>query len=108
MVLGKRNGKNEVKDMSFKHFNNPETGRFHRVLPYQKEEHPRRIRGPVTDAELDHFRQDRLQLRKEGGPDTYVNEIIRALTSEELEVIRMGRSSPEGCEKRRSSHRRGA
>jgi hypothetical protein len=42
----------------------------------------------VTDAELDHFRQDRLQLRKEGGPDTYVNEIIRALTSEELEVIR--------------------
>jgi hypothetical protein len=40
----------------------------------------------VTDAELDHFRQDRLQLREEGGPDTYVNEIIRALTSEELEV----------------------
>jgi hypothetical protein len=71
----------------FKHFN-PETGRFHRALPYQEEEYPRRIRGPVTDAELDHFRQDRLQLRKEGGPDTYVNEIIRALTSEELEVIR--------------------
>ena len=40
----------------------------------------------MTDAELDHFRQDRLQLRKEGGLDTYVNEIIRALTSEELEV----------------------
>jgi hypothetical protein len=71
----------------FKQFNS-ETGRLHRALPYQEEEHPRRIRGPVTDAELDHFRQDRLQLRKEGGPDTYVNEIIRALTSEELEVIR--------------------
>jgi hypothetical protein len=42
----------------------------------------------VTDAELDHFRQDRLQLRKEGGLDTYANEIIRALTSEEMEVIR--------------------
>jgi hypothetical protein len=85
----KHHGNNEVKDMSFfRHFNNPETGRFHRVLPYQEEEHPRRIRGPVTDAELDHFRQDRLQLRKEGGLDTYVNEIIRALTSEEMEVIR--------------------
>jgi hypothetical protein len=62
----------------FKHFN-PETGRFHRALPYQEEEYPRRIRGPVTDAELDHFRQDRLQLRKEGGPDTYVNEMMIVL-----------------------------
>ena len=42
----------------------------------------------MTDAELDHFRQDGLQLRKEGGLDTYVNEIIWALTSEEMEVIR--------------------
>jgi hypothetical protein len=58
------------------------------VHSHAKEEHPRRIRGQEKDTELDHFRKDRLQLRKGRGPDKYVNALIRALTSEELEVIR--------------------
>ena len=74
--------------MSFFKNIDPTTGKFHRALPYLEEEHPRRIRGPVTDTELDHFRKDLLKLRKGDGPDTWVNEIVRVLTSEELEVIR--------------------
>ena len=54
-------------DISFFKQFNPETGKFHRALPYTDEEHPRRIRGPITDHELDHFRKARLQLRKAGG-----------------------------------------
>jgi predicted transcriptional regulator len=65
-----------------------DTGKFYRTLPYAEEEHPRRIRGPGTDHELDHFCKDRLQLRKEGGPDKCVNELVRSLTTEELEIIR--------------------
>ena len=71
---------------------NPDTGKFYRALPYAEEEHPRRIRGPVTDHKLDHFRKDRLQLRKEGGPDKCVNELVRSLSAEELEIIRTGDS----------------
>jgi len=66
----------------------PDTGKFYQALPYAEEEHPRLIRGPVTDHELDHFRQDRLQLQKGGGPDKCVNELVRSLTEEELEIIR--------------------
>jgi hypothetical protein len=42
-------------DISFFKQFNPSTGKFHRALPYAEEEHPRRIRGPVTDYELDQF-----------------------------------------------------
>ncbi len=41
----------------------------------------------MTDHEL-HFRNDRLQLRKEGGPDKCVKELVRSLTTEELEINR--------------------
>jgi hypothetical protein len=71
----------------FKQFN-PYTGKFHRALPYAAEEHPRRIRGPVTDYELDQFRKDRLKPRKAGGPDRSTNELFRSLTAEELAVVR--------------------
>jgi len=53
-----------------------------------REEHPRRIRGPITDHELDHFRKARLQLRKAGGPNKENNEIYRSLTAEKLAVVR--------------------
>jgi len=72
----------------FKQFNH-ETGKFHRALPYADEQHPRRIRGPITDHELDHFRRDRLRLRKAGGPDKDTNELYRSLTMEELTVVRV-------------------
>ena len=38
----------------FKQYNH-KTGKFHRALPYADEEHPRRIRGPVTDLSLIHI-----------------------------------------------------
>jgi len=41
----------------------------------------------VTDHEL-HFRNDRLQLQKEGRPDKCVKELVRSLTTEELEINR--------------------
>jgi hypothetical protein len=75
-------------DVSFFKQYNPTTGRFHRALPYAEEEHPRRIRGPVTDHELDQFCKGRLKLRKAGGPDKSTNELFRSLTSEELAVVR--------------------
>jgi hypothetical protein len=62
-------------DISFFKQFNPSTGKFHRALPCAEDEHPRRIRGPVTDHELDQFRKDRLQLRKAGGPDKSTNEM---------------------------------
>ena len=62
--------------------------RFQRALPYAEEEHPRRIRGPVTDHELGQFCKGRLKLRKAGGPDKSTNELFRSLTSEELAVVR--------------------
>ena len=75
----------------FKQFN-PETGKFHRALPYVDDEkcyeHLRRIRGPITDHELDHFRKARLKLRKAGGPNKATNELYRSLTAEELAVVR--------------------
>jgi hypothetical protein len=64
------------------------TGKFHRALPYVEEEHPKRIRGPVTDHELDQFRKERLKPHKAGGPDRSTNEIFRSLTTEELAVVR--------------------
>ena len=75
-------------DISFFKQFNPETGKFHRALPYADEEHPRRIRGPITDQELDHFRKARLKLRKAGGPNKENNELCRSLTAEELAVVR--------------------
>ncbi len=74
-------------DISFFKQFNPNTGKFHRVLPYAEEEHPRRIRGPVTDYELDQLRKDRLK-PKAGGPDRSTNKIFRSLTAEELAVVR--------------------
>jgi len=71
----------------FKQYNH-ETGKFHRALPYTDEEHPRRIRGPVTDHEMDHFRKTKLKLRKAGGPNKETNELYRSLTAEELAVVR--------------------
>ena len=58
------------------------------ALPYAEDEHPRRIRGPVTDHELDQFRKDRLQLRKAGGTDRSTNELFRSLNEEELPIVR--------------------
>jgi len=75
-------------DISFFKQFNPSTGKFHRALPYAEEEHPRRIRGPVTDYELDQFFKDRLKPRKAGGPDRSNNYIFRSLTAEELSVVR--------------------
>jgi hypothetical protein len=75
-------------DISFFKQFNPATGKFHRALPYADEEHPRRMRGPITDHELDQFRRDQLQLRKAGGPDKDTNELYRSLTAEELAVVR--------------------
>jgi len=75
-------------DISFFKQFNPNTGKFHRALPYAEEEHPRRIRGPVTDYELDQIRKDRLKPRKAGGPDRSTNERFRSLTAEELAVVR--------------------
>ena len=75
-------------DVSFFKQFNPETGKFHRALPYDDDEHPRRIRGPITDHELDHFRKARLKLRKAGGPNKGTNELYRSLTAEELAVVR--------------------
>jgi hypothetical protein len=75
-------------DISFFKQFNPNTGKFHRALPYAAEEHPRRIRAPVTDYELDQFRKDRLKPRKAGGPGSSTNELFRSLTAEELAVVR--------------------
>jgi hypothetical protein len=75
-------------DVSFFKQYNLTTGRFQRALPYAEEEHPRRIRGPVTDHELDQFCKGRLKLRKAGGPDKSTNELFRSLTPEELAVVR--------------------
>jgi hypothetical protein len=84
----KHHSKDANMDMTFFKQFNPLTGKFHRALPYAEGEHPRRIRGPVTDHELDQFRKDRLQLRKAGGPDKSTNELFRSLTGEELAVVR--------------------
>jgi hypothetical protein len=84
----KHHSKDANMDISFFKQFNPSTGKFHRALPYAEDEHPRRIRGPVTDHELDQFRKDRLQLRKAGGPDKSTNEMLRSLTGEELAVVR--------------------
>jgi hypothetical protein len=75
-------------DVSFFKQYNPTTSRFHRALPYAEAEHPRRIRGPVTDHELDQFCKERLKLRKAGGLGKSTNELFRSLTSEELAVVR--------------------
>jgi len=84
----KHHSKDTTMDMSFFKQFNPLTGRFHRALPYAENEHPRRIRGPVTDHELDQFRKERLKLRKAGGPDKSTNELFRSLTGEEMAVVR--------------------
>ena len=84
----KHHSKDANMDMTFFKQFNPLTGKFHRALPYEEDEHPRRIRGPVTDHELDQFRKDRLQLRKAGGPDKSTNELFQSLTGEELAVVR--------------------
>jgi hypothetical protein len=76
-------------DISFFKQFNPDTGKFRRALPYADEQHPRRIRGPITDHEMDHFRRDRLKLRKAGGPDKETNELYRSLTMEELAIVRV-------------------
>jgi hypothetical protein len=81
-----RHSKITFMDVSFFKQFNPETGKFHRVLPYADDENPRRIRGPITDHELDHFRKARLKLRKEGGPNK--ETLYRSLTGEELAVVR--------------------
>jgi hypothetical protein len=82
----RHHSKDAPMDISFFKQFNPNTGKFHRALPYA-EEHPRRIRGPVTDYELDQFRKDRLKPRKAGGPDRSNNELFRSLTAEELPVL---------------------
>jgi len=43
----------------------------------------------ITDHEMDHFRRDRLKLRKAGGPDKETNELYRSLTMEELAIVRV-------------------
>jgi hypothetical protein len=75
-------------DISFFRQYNPNTGKFHWAFPYEEEEHPRQIRGLVTDHELDQFRKERLQPRKSGGPDRSTNEIFPSPTTEELTVVR--------------------
>jgi hypothetical protein len=91
-----RHSKITSMDVSFFKQFNPETlvsglncsGKFHRALPYADDEHPRRIRGPITDYELDHFQKARLKLRKAGGPNKETNELYRSLPVEELAVVR--------------------
>ena len=84
----KHTGRDKVTDMSFLKNMDVTTGKLLKALPYAEEEHPRRIRGAVTDHEFDQFRRDRLKMRKAGGPDGYTNEMIRVLTQEELDVLR--------------------
>ena len=76
-------------DISFFKQFDPDTGKFRKALPYTDEQHPRRIRGPITDHEMDHFRRDRLKPRKAGGPDKETNELYRSLTMEELTIVRV-------------------
>ncbi len=83
-----RHSKNTSMDVSFFKQFNPEIGKFHRALSYADDEHPRRIRGPITVHELDHFRKARLKLRKAGGPNKETNELYRSLTVEELAIVR--------------------
>ena len=84
----KHEGKDKVAAMNFMMHFDPDKGRFRNALKYEEHEHPRRIRGRVTDHELDQFRQHRLQLRKTGGPDGTNNEMFRVLTHEEMEILR--------------------
>lgn len=84
----KHQGRDQVAAMNFMMHFDPDKGRFRNALKYEEHEHPRRIRGRVTDHELDQFRQHRLQLRKTGGPDGTNNEMFRVLTHEEMEVLR--------------------
>jgi hypothetical protein len=85
----KHHSKDTRMDISFFKQFNPNWASFIEHCPHDaEEEHPRRIRGPVTDYELDQFRTDRLKLRKAGGPDRSNNELFRSLTAEELAVVR--------------------
>jgi hypothetical protein len=51
-----RHSKIAPMNVSFFKQYNYETGKFHRALSYADDEHPRRIRGQITDHELEHFR----------------------------------------------------
>ena len=83
-----RHSKITSMNVSFFKQLNPETGKFHWALSYADDKHPRRIRGQITDLELDHFRKTRLKLKKPGGPNKETNELYRSLTVEELAVVR--------------------
>ena len=47
----------------------------------------RRIRGKITENELSKFVRGCLKLNKATGPEKYTNEMLRAMTREELRVI---------------------
>jgi hypothetical protein len=83
-------------DISFFKQLNPETGKFHRALPYADEEHPRRIRGSITNQELDHFRRARLKLRRAGGENKENNELYRSHSGGVSDCPRMGGSCIKG------------
>ena len=51
----------------FKQYNH-ETGKFHRALPYADDKHPRRIRGPIADHELECWSNTKLNMTKTAGP----------------------------------------
>ena len=59
----KHTGRDRVADMSFLRNMDATTGRLLRALPYADEEHPRRIRGAITNHEFDQFRQYRLKMK---------------------------------------------
>ena len=49
----------------------------------------RRIRGKITENELSKFVRGCLKLNKATGPEKYTNELLRAMTREELRVIQL-------------------
>ena len=49
----------------------------------------RRIRGKITGNELSKFVRGCLKLNKATGPEKYTNELLRAMTREELRVIQL-------------------
>ena len=50
--------------------------------------HVRRLRGRLTLRELKKYIRGCLKPGKAEGPERYANEVLRAMTEDELEVIR--------------------
>ena len=77
-----RHGKDQVADMTFLR----EAGVFlHKV----SRDDGRRLRGVLTKHEFRKFISSCLRSGKSAGPDKHVNESVRTMSEEQLELIRM-------------------